>query len=263
MRSKKRAVVRVPADTLWKALRMKKNLGEVDVAKANDQHIAYCDALCNLGFNLMVLPPVKKYPDGVFVEDPAVIIKDILIITSLRRKERRGEEKLLYKKLAPFFPKPNVFNINPPAFIEGGDVLVADKMLFIGLSKRTNEKGADELARIAHDYCGYDSRIFKIPEHWLHLRGGVSFHAARNIQIIAVSEEICSYFFDLDYNFVVTPAEERFGANGISNNGKIIIHAGKPKTKKILRAAGFEVRELEMSEFEKIDGALSCLSKIF
>lgn len=267
MRSEKLAIVRLPSKSFPRALRMKKNLGKVDLAKALIQHHNYCEALIQLGFKLTILLPADHYPDGVFVEDPAIIIGDVLVITSLRRKKRQGEEKLLCKTLRPFFSKSKVFHINPPAYVEGGDVLVTDNRLFIGLSKRTNERGAEELTQIAYDNCSFRSHIFKIPDSYLHLKGGVSYHERELLpsgRFIAASEEIISNFSGHGgYKLVEIPAEERFGANGISNKGQIIICAGRPKSKKIFQRIGFSVREVGMSEFEKVDGAPSCLSKIF
>lgn len=265
MRSKKYALVCLPADTLDRALRMEDS-GNVDIAKAKEQHRMYCRALESLGFNLLQMSKDDQYPDSVFVEDPSVIIQDILTITRLRRKERRGEEKGLEDILTPFFS--DIFRIEEPGFIEGGDVLVTDDRLYIGLSARTNIEGAEQLAKIALDRCGILTDIFEIPQHFLHLKGGVSFHGygaggISSTNIITVTEEIAHHFVDSSCHVVVVPSEERFGANCISANGQVLIHAERVKTRAILEKIGFSVLELQMSEFEKIDGALSCLSKLF
>lgn len=263
MRIKKYALVCLPADTLDKALRME-DFGKVDIPKAKEQHQMYCRALENLGFNLLQMPKDDQYPDSVFVEDPAVIIQDTLIITRLRREERRGEERLLEKALSPFFPR--ILHIEAPGFIEGGDVLVTYGRLYIGLSGRTNIEGAEQLAKIARDNYGYTTDIFEIPKHLLHMKGGVSFHRAADDtsrNVITVTEEMAHHFLDSNYKVVIIPSEERFGANCISSYGQFFIHAGRIKTRRILEKHGFHVQELEMSEFEKIDGALSCLSKLF
>jgi len=241
-----------------------KYLGKVDIDKARKQHKMYCAALELLGVNVIEMPADSSYPDSVFVEDPAVIIRDILIITRLRRKERQGEERKLEESLSPFFS--HVFHIEEPGFIEGGDVLVTDDTLFIGLSGRTNSEGAEQLAKIARDNCGYKAKIFEIPKHFLHLKGGASFHLAKDMasrNIITVTEEMAPHFAGCGYKVIVIPAEERFGANCISGNGEVFIHAGRPTAKRLMEKAGLMVHEIEMSEFEKIDGAMSCLSKLF
>lgn len=260
MHHKKHALVCLPADTLDQGLRMK-NLGEVDIKEAQRQHRAYCGALREFDFSLVQLPPDNRYPDSVFVEDPAVITKDTLIITRLRKTERSGEEKRVERALVPFFQ--NITRIKAPGFVEGGDVLVTPNKLYIGLSERTNTEGAEQLAQIVRDHCGYTTKIFEIPKHFLHLKGEVTYHQNSQRGIITVSEEIAYHFSDSDCKLIVTPADERFGANCISRGSIIFIHARRQKTKQLLEQSGFHVRELEMSEFEKIDGALTCLSKLF
>ncbi len=261
MNDKKHAIVCLPADTIGGALRMK-NLGEVDVEKLKLQHKTYLDALVELGFGLITMPKNNFFPDSVFVEDPAIIMGDVLVVTRLRRKERQGEEPLLKKSLEKFFSK--IFYIKDPGFVEGGDVLVTDKKLYIGLSNRTNFEGAEQLVKIARDECGYTSKIFEIPENWLHLKGGASFQYTKKDRYIIVSEEIKEGFYDFVGRLIVVPGEERFGANCISNSdNKILVHAGCPKTSKILKRVGFDVCEIDLSEFAKIDGAMTCLSKLF
>jgi len=253
----------LPVDTVDRGLRLE-DLGEVDVAKAKKQHRRYCFALEHLGYTLVQIPPDNRYPDSVFVENPAVIIQDTLIITRLRREERQGEEIRLEQALAPLFP--HVLHIEEPGFIEGGDVLVTDDRLYIGLSGRTNAEGAEQLARIARDLFGLTIDIFEIPKHFLHLKGGISYHKGTHASkkaIITVSEEIMSHFSNSGYELLVIPAEERFGANCISVDRKIFIHGGRDRTKRLLKERGFQVWDLWMSEFEKIDGALTCLSKLF
>ena len=115
---KKRAVVCFPADTLDCGLRLK-DLGEVDIPLARKQHDEYCAALERLGYFIMRLPPDNRYPDSVFVEDPAVIIEDTLVVTRMQRGARQGEEMALEKILTPLFSK--VFTIQPPGCLEGGD----------------------------------------------------------------------------------------------------------------------------------------------
>ena len=262
MELKKYALVCLPSNTVDRGLRMEE-LGKVDIARARKQHRTYCQALKSLGYTLIALPPDDRYPDSVFVEDPAVIIGKTLIRTRLRCKERQGEEALLEKTLAPMFS--DVHCIEEPGFVEGGDVLVTHDRLYVGLSKRTNAEGVEQLARIAKDR-GYSTIGFKIPEDALHLKGGVTYHSnlgPNRKNTITVSEELASYFDDSGCRLVVIPKEERFGANCITGGSTAFIHAGRPKTKRTLQELGLEVFELPMSEFEKIDGAITCLSKLF
>lgn len=260
---KRYALVRTPADSLPNALRMK-DLGGVDLALACRQHNSYCKALEELGFSLMRLPREDRFPDSVFVEDPAIIINDVLITARLRDPKRQGEEPLLQEALTPYFTR--VFRIDPPGFVEGGDVLITADHIYVGLSKRTNENGAEQLAKIARDELCLETTIFSIPESYLHLKGEATFHYAdssTNRPFLMVSEEIASHFYKTDDRLIITPAEERFGGNNISCNGLMFVHKGRPKTKALLKRAGFTTKEIDMSEFEKIDGAMTCLSKLF
>ena len=182
----------------------------------------------------------------------------------LRRPERQGEEELLEKTLAPMFSGVN--HIEEPGFVEGGDVLITHDRLYVGLSKRTNAEGADQLAKIAWDNHRFMTVAFEIPEDSLHLKGGVTFHPGLDIcwgNIITISEELAYYFRSSGCYLVEIPKEERFGANCITGGSTAFIHAGRPRTKRKLQKIGLEVNELPMSEFEKIDGALTCLSKLF
>lgn len=259
----KHAFVRTPADSFPKALRMV-DTGEVDLVWARKQHEQYCTALESFGFELIQLSKDNNFPDSVFVEDPAIIIKDSLIISRLRDHSRRGEEAIIEKALTPFFSR--IFHIESPGFIEGGDVLVTDNHLYIGLSKRTNFEGAEQLARIAKETFGYSATLIDIPESYLDLKGEATYHPSfdRGMKdIITVSEEILDHFSESFCKMLVTPLEKRFGGNNISDNGRILVHKGREKTKDILEKEGFHVQELDLSEFGKVDGAMSCLSKLY
>jgi dimethylargininase len=263
MHFQKYALVCHPGDTVDRGLRMN-DLGQVDVSLLKDQHRTYCRVLEELGFTLLEMSPDNIHPDSVFVEDPAVIINSTLISTRLRCVERQGEEETLKNKLLAFFS--DITQIEPPGYVEGGDVLVTNDRLYIGLSNRTDHNGAEQLARLARDRQGYSSEVFEIPAGYLHLKGEATFHRYTvhdGKNVITASEEIASYFEDSGCKLIVTPASERFGGNCISENGRIIIHAGRPRTRRLLVNYGFDVREIPMSEFEKIDGALTCLSKLF
>ncbi len=212
------------------------------------------------------MPPDDDHPDSVFVEDPAVIMNDVLVRTRLQNKHRQGEEAVLEDALRPYFSPSKVFHIEAPGLIEGGDVLVANNALYIGLSKRTNAEGAEQLSRLARDRAGFTTHTLEIPGSYLHLKGEVTFHRSALIggkNVITVSEEIANHFSTSGCELIVTPPEERFGGNCISDGLKITVHADCTETIRRLTARGFRVIPLAMSEFKKIDGAMTCLSKLF
>jgi len=260
------AIVCLPSATVDQGLRMN-FLGDVDVEELRSQHATYCEILEDFGYWLIVVPPDNNYPDSVFVEDPAVIMHDVLVRTRLQNEKRQGEEARLEQALLPFFSRSKLFHIDPPGFIEGGDVLVTNDALYIGLSARTNAEGADQLARIAKDHAGFETHVLEIPKSYLHLKGEVTFHrnssAKNGKNIITVSEEIAHHFSGSGCELILTPPEERFGGNCISSGSNICVHADCTETMRRLAARGFKVRPLPMTEFKKIDGAMTCLSKLF
>ncbi|MBI4087393.1 MAG: dimethylargininase [Candidatus Liptonbacteria bacterium] len=261
----KYALVCEPSENLDGGLKVK-DLGPVDLARAGKQHRDYRRALHSiLGYNIVTLPPDPTHPDSVFVEDPAVVIKDALVISSLRRRERQGEEGNVFNALKAFFHY--ITFIEHHGYLEGGDVIVTDRVVYVGISRRTNHRGADQLAGIVRRNFGLPVKKIELPgaflDRNLHLKGGATFHKIGGSGILLVSEEIVHRFKDDGFELLVTPAKERFGANCISEDGRIIVGSNKPKTKRLLKDRGFEIQEVDISEFEKIDGALTCLSKSF
>ena len=230
----------------------------------------YCQALSEFGYTLIVLPTEEQYPDSVFVEDPAVVINDMLVVARLQDPMRRGEEERVERALTPYFAEDRIFRIEHPGFLEGGDVLVIDEQLFVGISKqRTNRAGARQLAKIAEDCFGYETTFIPLPESLLHLKSGVTYHApsATTPGVITVTEELAPYFSDVPHPSLSLRREEQVGANygasGIADDGRVLLHAGRYRTRVALERLGYTVRELGLSEFEKIDGAMTCLSKFF
>src|SRR5579872_6570627 len=115
------ALVCTPPDSLPDALRMNRT-GDVDLYKAKQQHEQYCRELRELGFSLLWLSPDARYPDSVFVEDPAIALPKTLVVSRLRRIERNGEECRIESTLRPFYAR--IRRITAPGFLEGGDVVI-------------------------------------------------------------------------------------------------------------------------------------------
>ena len=257
-----------PAPSIADALRMN-FLGKVDVPKLLAQHAEYCRWLQEFGYTLYMLPPWEQKADSVFVEDPAIILRNLdprhakFVRTKLANPARQGEEDAIEDALVPFFLPDAMFEIFEGT-VEGGDVLVAGDELYIGLSKRTSIEGAKDLEDIA-DRCGMNVTMFPIPSSYLHLKGEATFHpeGLDGEPVITASEEIAPHFAGSVHRLIVTPKDERFGGNCISDGKRILIHKGSDKTKAILAREGYDVIELDLSEFAKIDGAMTCLSKLF
>lgn len=262
----KYALVCLPSKNLDNGLKIK-DLGRVNLRRAKKQHLEYVTALSVfLGYCPITMPPDPDHPDSVFVEDPAVVIQDALVMTRLRRRERRGEEERVFETLVGLFGY--TYFIKPPGYLEGGDVIVTDRVIYVGISGRTNHAGADQLDRIARRHFGLRVKKVELAKNFrdrnLHLKGGMSFHEVEGKPgLLLVSEEIAHNFKNDGFEILSTPTEERFGANCISERMKIVAGSGRPRTRRLLEDRGFEICDVDTSEFVKIDGALTCLSKIF
>ncbi|MDA3903992.1 MAG: arginine deiminase family protein [Desulfuromusa sp.] len=224
--------------------------------KALEQHEHYVNALKQCGLDVMILDASEAYPDSVFVEDVAVLTPACAIVTAPGAESREGEIREIRPTLAGLFP--HIEKIMSPGTLEGGDVMQIGTHYYIGLSGRTNLAGARQLVGILEKYGMTGSTI---PVHkFLHLKTGVTW--VGNNALVGERNFIMQSSFQ-QFNVISVEDDERGAANCIYLNDKIIMPAGYPKTKKLLRDTGSEVFEVDISEFAKIDGGLTCLSLRF
>ncbi len=231
------------------------NLGKPDFHLALKQHEAYCDALMSLGLTVTTLDAQPDYPDGCFVEDTAVVCDEVAVIASLGAPSRRGEQASIEPVLKEFKPLERV---TPPARFEGGDVLLVGKTFYIGLSERTNLAGAEALGAAVARF-GYD---------WKALECGPSLHFKTDVNHIGDELLLVSPFFEdapelASFTRIVVEDDEAYARNCLYINGTIIVPAGFPKTLAKLEALGVPLILLDVSEFRKLDGGLTCLSLRF
>jgi dimethylargininase len=249
-----RAITRKPCQNFTAGI-TSSNLGQPDYTLMLQQHQAYVDTLTRLGLQVTELEALEDYPDAHFVEDTAVVVPEIAIITRPGTKSRRGEEICIEPELVKYH---NIEKITAPGTVDGGDVLITDKKAYIGISQRTNQPGANQLSKIFNKY-GYDS-VFISVSKGLHLKSEVNF-IGNNTLVVT------HQFFDAQdfksYNKIIVEPEESYAANSLWVNHKIIIPKGSPQTRLRLLQAGFDVIELDMSEAQKMDGGLTCLSLRF
>ena len=248
------AIVRDVPDTYPKCIRMNK-FEEIDVELAKKQHRMYCETLTNLGLKVIKIPADERYPDCCFVEDTAIVVGNKAIISNMGAPSRAGEEKKVKELLAKY---KKIFEITPPATIDGGDVLKIDKNIYIALSERTNEFAIQQMK----NFLSKDSyKIIPVKiKGILHLKS-VCNRIGNDYVLLAkgyFDDEIFS-----GYKKIVTPKEETYAANCLSINKKVLIAEGYPHTKKLIEKEGFDVIEMNVSEFKKGDGGLTCLSIIF
>jgi dimethylargininase len=253
------AIVRPPAPNFADGLTTV-DLGRPDVAKALAQHDAYCRALEESGLALTRLPDDPHFPDSTFVEDTAVITaRGSAILTRPGAPSRSGEVVAIEEALASRFPR--LLRIEAPGTVDGGDIDEAGEHFFIGVSRRTNEEGARQLARLlAAD--GYTSSLYDIRGvgEILHLKSGIAWLGGKTLVVI---DALASHPAFAGWDLIRVPRGEEYAANCILVDDSVFFAEGFPLLERALRERGYRLTVLPMSEFQKMDGGLSCLSLRF
>jgi len=229
------------------------NLGKPDYNKAVIQHSDYTEGLKKCGLRIIKLDANERFPDSTFIEDTAVVNKDAAIITNFAVSSRRGEELEIKNVLKRFYD--NIEYIKNPGTLEGGDILKVDNHYYIGLSKRTNKEGAQQLTEILEKYDYSCSTIQLID--FLHLKTGVAYIGDNNL---IVSGELINKPIFKKYNSIRVDIDESYAANCIRVDKYVLIAKGFKKLKNSISNLGYKILEIDISEFRKMDGGLSCLS---
>jgi dimethylargininase len=252
------AIVRPPAENFAEGLTTV-DLGVPDVTKALDQHAACSEALERCGLALTRLDPDPRFPDSTFIEDSGVLTPRGAILTRPGAPSREGEVAAIATALSAFFREPA--RIEAPGTVDGGDVCEAGDHFFIGVSRRTNPEGARQLARHLAA-LGYSSEEIDIRgmSEILHLKSGI---AAVDERRLVVMEALADHPAFRDYERLVVAPHETYAANCVRVNDAILIAAGFPQFEAAARRLPLDVIVLEVSEFQKMDGGLSCLSLRF
>jgi dimethylargininase len=251
----KNAIVRKPSQSMVKGL-SSANLGLPDFNKALLQHENYINALLECGVDVTILEADENYPDSCFVEDVALCTPNCAIITRPGAESRRGEIHEMHEVLKEFYE--NIEQIQEPGTIEAGDIMMVGNHYYIGLSARTNQEGANQMIAMLEKYGMTASNVPL--EEVLHLKTGLAY--LENHHLVISGEFLQNAEFD-KFNKIVIDEKDAYSANCIWVNDNVIIPAGFPKTKAKLAPLGYSIIELEMSEFQKLDGGLSCLSLRF
>jgi dimethylargininase len=228
------------------------NSERIDVELARFQHAQYCKALQKLGLRLVWIERADSLPDSCFVEDTATILGEKAVVCNMRVRSRAPEVVGVAKVLEKL---RQVHYIKPPATIDGGDVLKAEDTIFVGLSTRTDLEAVSQLKQILEN-----TNLQVIPvkvRNVLHLKSACTY-LGKNY--VAVSQENLDTAVLSGLRKIVVPKGEEYAADCLVINGTVLMAKGYPKTKKLIAGEGFLVEELEVSEFRKGDGALTCLS---
>ena len=250
-----KAIVRTPSPSLIKGL-SSVDLGLPVYEKAIRQHRKYVQTLKRLGLEVTELEPADQFPDATFVEDVALLTPHCAIITKPGAPSRKDETKLIDPVLKSFFEQ--VEYISEPGTLDAGDVIEIEGEYFIGISERTSAKGAQQLILILHKYGlqGYTVPV----QDGLHLKSSISY-LGRNT--LLATADFSDHPVFQKYDIIEVCEEESYAANSLLINGKVIVPKGFYHTIDQLEHAGFDVEEVAVTEFEKVDGGLSCLSLRF
>lgn len=249
-----KAIVRRPGPEMVDGI-TSQNLGKPDFELALKQHDVYVQTLRDLGLEVTVLDAEPGYPDCCFVEDTAIVCHEVAVLTPLGAPTRQGEQLTIEPELAKHKP---VVKIEPPALIEGGDVLLVEKTFYVGLSDRTNELGAQALADAVSPH-GYETVVIACCPS-LHFKTDVNYIGDNTILLSPCCNEMEQL---AGFNKVVVEDDEAYARNCLYVNGTVIVPDGFPKTLEKVRATGVKTVVIDVSEFRKLDGGLTCLSLRF
>ena len=224
---------------------------------AVQQHKTYIQALEETGVQVIVLPPEERYPDSCFVEDTMICTPEFVVFCNSVEASRNGEVSLI-KDANLDFANRDVYQIRSPGFLEGGDVMMVGKKVFVGISNRTNEQGVLQLDAIVRNY-GWETIRIAFSD-MLHLKTGMSY---LENNMLLIREDWMKHNAFSAFDKIPVPHNETAAANCVWLNGFVIMPAGYPRTKYQLTSAGYKVLSVPISEFQKIDGGVSCLSVRF
>jgi dimethylargininase len=247
------ALVRPPGASFVHALAMMPQ--PIDGALARRQHAEYVEALRETGITVEALDPQEEFPDSCFMQDPAIVVGGLAILNRMGAPSRFGETDLLKAALATRF---ETRQLEPPATVEGGDVLNTGGCLYVGETARTNRAGIEQLGLLMRPR---GIRVEGVPlRDYLHLLTVVTYVGDG---LVVVLEDFAAHPALTGFRKVLVPRAEEYSANTLAIGKYVIVPAGFPRTAERLRDEGYEVLPVPMTEFYKADGGVSCLSLIW
>jgi dimethylargininase len=245
------ALVRKPGLSFPQALSEHPGKNNIDLATALSQHEAYVKALQQAGGNVEYLPTHDQLADATFVEDTAIILADKILLSPMKEISRQAEVQSTAAVLKTY---RDCITMDPPATLDGGDVIDTPDTIFVGLSKRTNLRAIQALSKLT------TKRVVPVAvTKGLHLKSASTF-LGNNLLIIDPTRVDASNLKHFDW--IEVSESESYSANCLALGNTVLMPAGFPNVRDKIHAQGRETIELEMSEFEKADGSITCLSLI-
>jgi dimethylargininase len=249
------ALTHVPSPNLEQCQRTYVAAAAIDFDQAVRQHEAYCAMLRRCGADVRTLDVNRELPDSVFIEDTAIVLDEVAVLTSMGAPSRRAEPVGIEPELRKY---REVVRVELPATIEGGDVLRVGRTLLVGLSSRTNARGIEALQAVARQF-GYDVKPVPVRQ-CLHLKSACT--ALPDGSLLANPAWLDPQALR-GFELVRVPDEEPDAANALLVGTHVCLPAAHPRTAELVRGLGFDVETVDVSEFAKAEGCVTCLSLLF
>ena len=248
----KRALVRDIGDRYKSCLSTHPLHATLDINLAREQHAAYCSALRELGLEIIRVPRDDERPDSVFVEDNVVVHGGKALICRMAKSSRRGEETGVEAVLKQYL---KVKRATSPATVEGGDVVHLDDKLISGISQRTNPEGIAQMQEWLEVPVAtvFDPSI-------MHLKSYVTYLGRK---IMIATERYASHPSLEGFQIIIPPSNNEYAADTLAVGDTVLMAEGYHDAHKMVEESGFDVVVLNVSEIQKCDGALTCMSVLF
>ena len=250
-----RAIVRAPGRTYPEALAQREPRPVVDLELARRQHRGYVATLRHVGLEVTELPADDEHPDAVFVQDRVCVLDGRAIVGPSAVASRREEAGALVEVLGRSYP---VVELPPPSCLDWGDVLITEDTLFVGLSERSNEAAVEGLREILGPRRSVEG--VSLPPGLLHLLSGCAYLGDRTLLAVSALEPFAR---SRGFDFVPVAEVEPSAANVLICGKRAVVPAGYPETTARIERAGLQVQRISVSEFEKRDGGVTCLSVLY
>lgn len=227
----------------------------IDIERARQQHAAYEAALTESGVRVTSLPASPEWPDAVFVEDAAVVVDEVAVLTMPQLRSRQVEVESVGEALRPF---RTVRRLGGDARLEGGDVLRVGRTVYVGRSTRSNAMGAEQLS-LHLEHFGYQIHPVTV-SGCLHLKTGATFLGDGIVLANPAWVDITAF---RDVTVLTVPAEEPWAANCLRIGDRLLVPADAPRTATLLVKHGFSLRPVDIAELAKAEAGLTCCSILY
>jgi len=247
------AVLREPGASVVRGLRaVDRGQPEFEIFQA--EHAAYAAALQRAGLNTLLLPALEEFPDSVFIEDAALCLPEGSVVLRPGAPTRMGEAEEVAAALAGLGHE--IHRIDGEGYIDGGDILVTDSAILVGLSLRTDRAGIEGLRKVLQPW-GYTVRAVHTPEQVLHFKSDCSL---LNSDTILATSRLSGAECFAPFRVLTLPQGEEAAANSIRVNDTVLLPAGFPATADLLTRENYRVEIVPVSQANLLDGGLSCMS---